>query len=121
GGARHPHQRGGRDRRAIARGRWSRSRGRCVTKLRGGALVFVAIVLISLNLRTAIMGFVPVLDVIGADIGFGATAAGVLATVPTFVFGVIALAGPMLFRLAGGELLLTISAAATTVGIVTRS
>lgn len=92
-----------------------------MTKLRGGALVFVAIVLISLNLRTAIMGFVPVLDVIGADIGFGATAAGVLATVPTFVFGVIALAGPMLFRLAGGELLLTISAAATTVGIVTRS
>lgn len=89
--------------------------------LRGGLLVLAAIALIALNLRTAIMGFVPVLDVIGAELGFDAGAAGVLATIPTAVFGVMALAGPALFRLAGGEILLALSSAATFIGVLTRS
>ncbi|MGO2111407.1 MAG: MFS transporter [Pseudoclavibacter sp.] len=88
---------------------------------RGTWLVLIAVVLIAFNLRTAVMGFVPVLDVIGDDIGYGSAEAGVLATIPTFIFGVAALAGPVLFRLAGGELLLLVSAAAMGSGIVLRS
>ncbi|GGA69871.1 MFS transporter [Pseudoclavibacter endophyticus] len=88
---------------------------------RGTWLVFAAVVLIAFNLRTAVLGFVPVLDVIGDDLGYGTAAAGVLATIPTLVFGVMALAGPVLFRVAGGEMMLAASAAAMTVGIVLRS
>lgn len=83
--------------------------------------VLTAIVLIALNLRTAIMGFVPVLDVIGVDLGFDAVAVGLLATVPTAVFGLVAFAGPPLIRRMSGEGVLALASAATFVGITLRS
>lgn len=84
-------------------------------------LVLVAVILVAINLRPAIMGFVPVLDVVAADVGFGVAAIGLLSTVPTAVFGVTALLGPAMFRIAGGELLLMLSAVITCIGIVVRS
>ena len=84
-------------------------------------LVLAAVLLAALNLRTAIMGFVPVLDAIASDLGFGAATVGLLATVPTAVFGVSAFVTPWLYRRVRGESLLATASLVTGAGIVARS
>lgn len=83
--------------------------------------VFIAIMLVAVNLRAAIMGFVPVLDAVGAALGFGAAAVGVVATIPTAVFGLTAFVAPWLYARLRGETLLALASLVTCVALVARS
>ena len=54
-------------------------------RLPGRALVLAGILLSAFNLRTAVTSITPLLDVLGAQFGFGATVAGLLVAVPCHV------------------------------------
>lgn len=92
-----------------------------LTIRRGALLPLVAIVLTALNLRTAVTGFTPLLEMIGADLGFGPSLFGVLGTIVTASFAVFGLLAAMIARRIGLERALTLAVLLTTVGIVVRA
>ena len=81
-------------------------------------MIVVAVVLLALNLRTAIASLPPLLADVRADLGLSATVAGLLTTLPVVCFGALAFAGPRLARwiplevLLAGTALLTAGATA---------
>ncbi len=90
-------------------------------KARASALPLVAVVLTALNLRTAVTGFTPLLDVIGSDLGFGPSLYGVLGTIVTASFAVFGLLAAAVARRLGLERTLAIAVALTTAGILLRA
>ena len=86
-----------------------------------GVLPLVAVVLTALNLRTAVTGFTPLLDVIGDDLGFGPSLYGVLGTVVTASFAVFGLLAAPVARRLGLERTVAVAVALTTTGIVLRA
>lgn len=69
----------------------------------GRAIVLVGIVLSALTLRTAVTSITPLLDPIGAELGFGPTTAGVFGMLPALAFAVFGLVTPMLVHRIGLE------------------
>ena len=90
-------------------------------KVRAGALPLLAVVLTALNLRTAVTGFTPLLDVIGADLGFGPSLYGVLGTIVTASFAVFGLLAAVVARRLGLERTLAVAVALTTAGVLLRA
>ncbi|MCJ1674778.1 MULTISPECIES: CynX/NimT family MFS transporter [unclassified Rathayibacter] len=92
-----------------------------VTPQRTALLALAAIVMTALNLRTAVTGFSPLLETIGADLGFGPSLYGAFGTIVTAsfaVFGVVAAAAARRFGL---ERTLAVATLMTTAGLVLRA
>ena len=82
--------------------------------------VLAAVVLLGLNLRTAVASLPPLLETVRADLGLSGTAAGVLTALPVLAFGVLAPAVPRLARRFAIERVLTACAALTGVALALR-
>lgn len=70
---------------------------------RGNALALAAILLIAFNLRPAMAGLGPLLDLIERAAGLSSAQAGLLTTLPIFLMGLGAYAGGRLRRLLGAK------------------
>ncbi|RBA39484.1 MFS transporter [Dietzia maris] len=93
---------------------------------RPGALAFplaalVGVVLVSLNLRTAVTSLSPLLGVIDAEIGLGAAGMGLLGMVPTAMFAVWGVLTPIVLRRVGLEILTVLAMVAAAVGQLIRA
>ena len=93
---------------------------------RQGALAFplvalVGVVLVSLNLRTAVTSLSPLLGVIDAEIGLGAAGMGLLGMVPTAMFAVWGVLTPIVLRRVGLEMLTVLAMVAAAVGQLIRA
>ena len=91
-----------------------------------GALAFpllalVGVVLVSLNLRTAVTSISPLLGEIDAEIGLGATGMGLLGMVPTAMFALWGVLTPVLLRRAGLETVTVVAMVAAAAGQVVRA
>ncbi|AWH91631.1 CynX/NimT family MFS transporter [Dietzia lutea] len=84
-------------------------------------VAFVGVVLVSLNLRTAVTSLSPLLGVIDAEIGLGAAGMGLLGMIPTLMFAVWGVLTPMVLRRVGLELLTVLAMIAAAVGQVIRA
>jgi CP family cyanate transporter-like MFS transporter len=82
--------------------------------------VFVAIVLVSLNLRTVIASLPPLLAQVRADLGLSAGVAGLLTTLPVLLFGLLAPAVPRLGRRVSLEWILVACTLVTAAGAALR-
>ena len=58
----------------------------------------LAIALTALDLRTAVTGLPPLLEAVGADLGFGIALAGLLGTVPAATDAVFGFLAPLVTR-----------------------
>ena len=93
---------------------------------RSGALAFpvialVGVILVSLNLRTAVTSLSPLLGVIDAEIGLGAAGMGLLGMVPTAMFALWGVLTPIVLRRTGLEALTVLAMAAAGAGQVVRA
>ncbi|GAA2222854.1 MFS transporter [Herbiconiux moechotypicola] len=88
---------------------------------RGRLLAFAAILLIGLNLRTAVAVLSPILDQVGDDIALGSVGVGVLGLLPPVCFAVFGLAAPALQRRLGLETVMVAAMAATLAGHLVRA
>ncbi|GAA1705752.1 MFS transporter [Dietzia cercidiphylli] len=91
-----------------------------------GALAFpvvalLGVVLVSLNLRTAVTSLSPLLGVIDAEIGLGAGGMGLLGMVPTVMFALWGVLTPIVLRRMGLELLTVLAMTAAAAGQVLRA
>ncbi|EFV91896.1 MFS transporter [Dietzia cinnamea P4] len=84
-------------------------------------VAFVGVVLVSLNLRTAVTSLSPLLGVIDAEIGLGAAGMGLLGMIPTLMFAVWGVLTPMVLRRTGLELLTVLAMVAAAAGQVIRA
>ncbi|RJK95986.1 CynX/NimT family MFS transporter [Vallicoccus soli] len=81
----------------------------------------IAIALTAVNLRTAVTGFSPLLETIGADLGFGVAVAGLLGTVPAASFAVFGLLAPVVTGRFGLERTATAALGLTAVSLLLRA
>lgn len=88
---------------------------------RSTVLVVLGILLVAANLRPALTSVGPVLPELRADLGVGATAAGVLAALPLVAFAVVALVTPVLGRAVGVERALVLGLVLLVAGSALRS
>ncbi|BDZ47686.1 MFS transporter [Naasia aerilata] len=86
----------------------------------GRTLALIAIVLLALNLRTAVASLSPVFDEIGADVPLTSVGIGVLGTLPPICFAVFGLLAPAIARRVGLDTAILLSAAAMVVGHLLR-
>jgi CP family cyanate transporter-like MFS transporter len=84
------------------------------------ARVALAVVLLSLNLRTIFASLPPLLTDVRADLGLSATVAGLLLTLPVVCLGALAPLAPRLARRASIQWLLVACAALTGAGMGIR-
>jgi CP family cyanate transporter-like MFS transporter len=92
-----------------------------VTPQRTALLALAAIVMTALNLRTAVTGFSPLLETIGADLDFGPSLYGVFGTVVTASFAVFGVVAAGAARRFGLERTLAVATLVTTAGVVLRA
>jgi CP family cyanate transporter-like MFS transporter len=91
------------------------------TRRRGGVvLLVVAIVLVALNQRPAVVGVAPVLTDLRADTGLSSAMAGLLTTLPVLCFGAFAPLAPRLGRRIGLETAVAASLVLLVAGIALR-
>ena len=90
-------------------------------RLPGRALVLAGILLSAFNLRTAVTSITPLLDVLGAQFGFGATVAGLLGMVPTAAFALAGVGTPWLAHRSGLERTALLAMALAATGLLWRS
>jgi len=88
---------------------------------RGRWLAFVAVVLVALNLRTAVTSVTPLLERLGQVFGFGNTLAGVLGMVPVIAFALSGLATPRLIGRIGLQHTAMVCMALATLGLIVRA
>ncbi|MEN3534225.1 MFS transporter [Microbispora sp. ZYX-F-249] len=81
----------------------------------------LAIALTAVNLRTAVTGFTPLLEIIGSDLGFGVALAGLLGTVPAASFAVFGFLAPAVTRKFGLERTATVALGLTTLSLLMRA
>ncbi len=91
------------------------------TRTRALALAGLAIAITALNLRTAVTGFTPLLEIIGEHLGYGVALAGLLGTVPTASFAVFGFLAPVVTRRFGLERTATVALALTAVSLMVRA
>lgn len=87
----------------------------------GTALTFVAVVAVSLTLRSPIAAVSPVLGEMRADLGLGAGAAGLLTTLPVLCFAAFSGLSLALYRRTGAEVALVASMVVLALGTLLRS
>ena len=80
----------------------------------------MAIVLVALNLRTAVAALSPIFDEIGEDVSLGSIGIGFLGTLPLICFAVVGLIAPALHRRFGLEPVVVAALLAVVVGDVLR-
>lgn len=92
---------------------------------RGGAtvplLALAGVLLVSLNLRTAVTSISPLLGEIDAEIGLGTTGMGLLGMVPTAMFALWGVLTPLLLRRAGLEAVTVLAMIAAAAGQLARA
>lgn len=86
----------------------------------GRTLALLGIVLVALNLRTAVASLSPIITQVNADIPLSAVTVGILGSLPPVCFAVFALATPAFTRRVGLEGMLLIALAAILAGHVLR-
>lgn len=84
-------------------------------------IAFIGVVLVSLNLRTAVTSLSPLLGVIDAEIGLGTAGMGLLGMIPTAMFAVWGVLTPIVLRRMGLELLTVLAMLAAGAGQVIRA
>lgn len=99
----------------------SRSSGRRSSAITVPVVALVGVILVSLNLRTAVTSLSPLLGVIDAEIGLGAAGMGLLGMVPTAMFAVWGVLTPIVLRRMGLEALTVLAMAAAAIGQVIRA
>ncbi len=82
---------------------------------------WLAIALTAVNLRTAVTGFTPLLEIIGSDLGFGVTLSGLLGTVPAVSFGIFGFLAPAVTRKFGLERTATVALGLTALSLLMRA
>jgi CP family cyanate transporter-like MFS transporter len=82
--------------------------------------VLAAVVLLAINLRTAVASLPPLLGEIRGDLGLSGAAAGVLTALPVLAFGVLAPIAPRLARRHPVERVLAACAALTAASLALR-
>lgn len=82
--------------------------------------VLVALLLLTLTLRTAVTGLSPLLPQVSAGIPLDPVQAGVVGALPPFCFALAGLLGPPLLRRAAAERIVLLIAALQVVGLVVR-
>ena len=87
---------------------------------KGRALALVGIVLVAVNLRTAVATMSPIYEQIGQDIVITAVVIGLLGMVPPIMFSLAGILSPRLSRATGLEWALVIACLAMVVGPVLR-
>lgn len=88
---------------------------------RGRALALVAIVLVALNLRTAVSALSPIVAEVSGDIPIGALGIGLLGMLPPLSFAVIGLFAPALHRRFGLEPVVLLALGAIVAGHLLRA
>jgi CP family cyanate transporter-like MFS transporter len=83
-------------------------------------LLLAALVLVTLNLRPAIVAVSPLLDEIRASTGMSGAQASLLTTLPVLCFGALAPLAPRLARRFGGEAVIAGAMVVLAAGIVVR-
>ncbi len=83
-------------------------------------LLVVAIVVVALNQRPAVVGVAPVLTDLRADTGLSSALAGLLTTLPVLCFGAFAPVAPRLARRIGLETAVAVSLLLLVAGIALR-
>lgn len=89
--------------------------------LQGRLLVFAAIVLSAFTLRAAVTSVSPLFPRIGAELGFGAGAIGVMGMLPTLLFALFGVLTPAISSRLGLERTALAAAVLTAVGVFTRA
>lgn len=80
----------------------------------------IAVVVVSLNLRSAVASVGPVLNVLRRDLGLSSAGASVLTAAPVFCFGALAMFGPWLARRLGLRRAVLVLVSAILLGLVVR-
>jgi CP family cyanate transporter-like MFS transporter len=88
---------------------------------RGRALALVGILLVGLNLRTAVAALSPIFAEISVDVPLGSLSIGLLGMLPPVCFTLFGIAAPMLHRRFGLERVLVAALVAMLVGHLVRS
>ncbi|MCU1571374.1 MAG: cynX [Naasia sp.] len=83
-------------------------------------LALTGIVILALNLRTAVASLSPVLDEIGSDVPLTSVGIGILGTLPPVSFAVFGLLAPALARRIGLDLAMLLAVLAMVVGHLAR-
>lgn len=87
----------------------------------GRSLALVGIVLIGINLRTAVAAISPIVDFIAADVPLTSIGIGFLGMLPPLAFAVSGIAAPLVARRLGLEATLVLACIAMSVGPVVRA
>jgi len=91
-----------------------------VSRVRGAGLAFLGVILVAVNLRTAITGVGALLDEVRTGLGLSGTLAGVVTTLPTIAFAAFGATTPWLARRFSPARLLAVAMAALVAGQVLR-
>ena len=86
----------------------------------GRWLALAGILLAAFNLRTAVTSLTPLLQVVGADFGFGSATAGLLGMLPTASFAFFGVATARIVHRLGLERTTTLAMAMATAGLLAR-
>ena len=81
----------------------------------------LAIAVTAVNLRTAVTGFTPLLEIIGSQLGFGVAVAGLLGTVPAASFAVFGFLAPVVTRRFGLERTAAVALGLTAISLLVRA
>jgi CP family cyanate transporter-like MFS transporter len=84
-------------------------------------LPLLAIIATAVNLRTAVTGFSPLLEIIGDDLGFGPALYGLFGTIVTASFAVFGFVAAAVSRRWGLEVTIAAATLLTAVGVLTRA
>ncbi len=87
----------------------------------GRTVALLAIVLIALNLRTAVAAISPIVAFVSKDIPLGAVGFGVLGTLPPIAFASSGIVAPLVARRLGIETTMVLACAAMIVGPLVRA
>jgi CP family cyanate transporter-like MFS transporter len=88
---------------------------------RGRATVLVAVVLLALNLRTAVAALSPIVDLVAGDVPLSALGLGILGMLPPIAFALAGIGAPLLARRIGLEWAIAAACAAMVIGPLVRA
>lgn len=89
--------------------------------LAGRSMVLLAIVLLALNLRTAVAALSPIVPSISVDIPLDSVGVGILGMLPPIAFAVSGLIAPMVARRIGLESVIVLACVAMVLGPLVRA
>lgn len=87
----------------------------------GRATAVIGILLVALNLRTAVAAISPIVGAVSADIPLDSVGLGILGMLPPTAFAVSGIVAPMVARRIGLELTLVLACIAMVIGPVVRA